>query len=170
MAISSPSLSFQDIQRGLSSLSRNELVQIRAQCALLMGTKAQIPGQVSVGDEDWVLYGILAELQRRGLEPEAIHLKLSVTSYHGYVDGSAAVRELLEQAAPGLSAVEKRALGVVAGRELARFLENQRHTGVARDTMLNNVRSIPQALEVSFPGYMGARMLGVIIRGIEDGR
>lgn len=152
---------YKQIVASLSSLSRGELEQLRQRIGFYLQHPA-VPAPAPVEEEDWLLVGIFTELQRRGVEgPRAFRIRRT-TSYAGFETQSVRVRSLLLQAAPGLTAVERRALGEVAADALARRLDGWRD--VNRDNMLMNVSKVPEAVERCYPGYLGAGLLAAVVR------
>lgn len=156
-----PQIDFADILRTLPALNRKQLEELRTKAAFFIQRRPDV--NVSMEDEDWLLSGIKKELVRRGLEkPDFVFRKND--SYRSFVTTSVKVRELLEEAAPGLSLVERRYLGEIAAKELARYLRVE----ITLRSMLEHASQIPQALNRAFPGYMEGRMLGIVIRQPRD--
>lgn len=154
-------MDYKQIIASLGALSRSELKQLRQRVGFyLQHPASSVPAPVE--DEDWLLRGIFAELQRRGVEGERAFRIRRSASYASFEAQSIRVRALLLQAAPGLSAVERRALGEVAAGALARRLEGWRD--VNRENMLMNVSRVPEAVERCYPGYLGAGLLAAVVR------
>lgn len=152
---------FSDVLRALPSLNRTQLEELRTKAAFLISRRPNTA--TSMEDEDWLLYGIKTELVRRGLEnPDFIFRKNE--SFRSFITISPKVRELLESAAPGLSLTERRWLGEVAAKELAKYLR----VDISLRSMLEHASQIPQALNRAFPGYMEGRMLGIVIKHMRD--
>lgn len=150
---------FDQITETLPRLSKKQLEQIKGRINLLLAHQPKTV--VPLEEEDWILRGILIALKDRGLCDEAFvrNFRLKPASfprYHKHVDE---VKRLLEQCAPGISLVERRALGEVAGRELAKYIWQD----VSLTNLLNNVEYIPHAIDKSFPGYMASKMLAVLV-------
>lgn len=147
----------QQILRSMQGMSRAQLEQVRQRTAYYLQHKTAVTE--SVEEEDWLMLGILHELDRRGLDARPIRLK-KASSFAQYQTQSENVRALLLKAAPGLNALQRRALGQVAGRELARYLT---WVDVNRESMLMYVSRTPEAIDAAYPGYMAAKMLGLVI-------
>lgn len=143
--------------QSLQSMSRSQLEQVRQRASYHLQHKT---GAIeSVEDEDWLMLGILHELDRRGLDARPIRLK-KPASFAQYQTQSENVRALLLKAAPGLNVLQRRALGQVASKELARYLT---WVDVNRGSMLMYVSKIPEAIDAAYPGYMAAKMLGLVV-------
>lgn len=158
---------FNQILLGLGTLNRTQLEQIRQRCAFFLQQKH---GSAGLEDEDWLLYGILSELSRRGIDnQQTINFRIKKSgSFHSYQTKSERVRMLLEQAAPGLTFTERRALGEVAAKELARFFEKDRKWDITLNRMLERIDLVMPAMDRSFPGYLESGMLGVVLRQMRD--
>lgn len=154
---------YSQINQALGRLSRNQLEQVRKRCTFLL--QYQTREQVPVEQEDWLLLGILSELRYRGLDKGSFQLK-NHSSHASFNSQSEKVRELLLEAAPGLTPVERRVLGQVAAAALAKYIS---WTDVNRDNMLRYVSHVPEAVDVAFPGYMESRLLHLVV-GKVDGR
>lgn len=154
----------------LAQLDRQGLEEFRRKATFLLQQKSASFKTVALENEDWLLEGIKTELSRRGLLQPSDSFKLKNSrSYAGFQTKSEQVRELLEKAAPELSLVELKYLGEVAAKELARYIESwnpkpgEQKVMVSLFTMLRFVDRVPQAIEVSFPGYIASQVLGIII-------
>lgn len=164
-----PRVDYQDILNALPFLDRSQLEQVKKRVNLnIQGKTGRTVN--SLEGEDWLLEGIKAELKRRGIDQTPLPFVLkNNTAFKGFNTKSARVRELLEKAAPGLSLVERRYLGEVSVKELARYIETwqpkagQDKVAVSLYSLLHHVDRIPEALNNSFPGYIEAQMLGIII-------
>lgn len=155
---------FKDIMGSLRSLSRTQLEAVRKQAAYHLQHQSS-RGSAPVEEEDWLLLGLLTELRRRGLDGRDFKIKSS-SSFAGFQTQSVGVRELLLTAVPGLSAVQRRLLGEIAGYELARYLESwSPPKEISRANLLMYVSRVPEAIDRAFPGYMAAGMLGLVVSG-----
>lgn len=150
-------MEYKEVIDSLSRLNRAQLEQVRRRCAFLL--QHQQSGLVSVEQEDWLLLGILSELRFRGLDKGSFQLK-NHSSHASFNTQSEKVRELLLEAAPGLSAVQRRALGQVAAQALASYLT---WTNVNRDNMLRYVSRVPEAVDEAYPGYLESRLLHLVV-------
>jgi len=162
------SSNFQKICDLLPSLDRGELEQVRTRCAYQLQHKTA--KQTIVDQQDWLLEGVLAELQFRGIYTSRNQLQIkNPRSFAGYTTKATAVRALLEHAAPNLTSLQKMSLGRVSAHELFEFLTSWKdEDGVSRpvtlNLMLESVHLVPNALDRAFPGYMASQMLGLIVR------
>lgn len=149
-------MSYQSICEELPSLTRKELDDIRKRCALLM--QNQSIRSDAVEEQDWILEGILHECQHRGIYVgRSFHIKRT-GSFAAFITKSEALRELLAECAPGLTPVQRVALGQVCARELANYLRQP-----SFQSMMNHVHLIPTALEEAYPGYMQSRLLSLVV-------
>ena len=153
-------MSYENTLIELPTYSHKQLEEVRKRCALLMQSKSSIGN--SVEEADWVLEGILHECEHRGIYvSRGFHLKRS-GSFGSFATKSEQVRDLLTECAPGLTPVQRVALGQVCARELANLL--QRIYGTPNfDLMMTRVHMIPEAVEQAFPGYMASRLLGLTV-------
>ena len=126
-----------------------------------MGTSPKTKEQ----SQDWLLLGLTGELRRRGLWARTCPLpaKLLPTDY---AEKAEHVRQHLLKGynSPNPRTVERMALGGLAGSVLADYLTKIR-VPVTPKTVLINVEKVPVALEESFPGYWGQKLLGFCIQG-----
>ena len=149
---------FEDIVPALSTLNRSQLEQLRTRAAFLL----QHSPRATIVDEDWLLTGVLSELRYRGLTDLTTFKIKNSTSFAGFQTRSENVRRVLLEGAPGLNAVERRALGELAAKWLAASLAEW--TEVSLHSMLEKIGNIPAVIDAAFPGYMAERMLGIVIR------
>lgn len=158
--------SYQAILEALPGLNKTQLGEVKKRVAhLLQGSGSA--DRAPVEDEDWLLLGIIAELQRRGLEADdrsQFVIKKS-SSYASFSTASEITRGILLRAAPNLDAVERRLLGQIAGRELAKHLEGWHDPPeISLHNLLIRVGHVPVAIETAFPGYMASGMLSLVVR------
>ena len=161
---------FQQVIGLLSSLSRSELDEVRKRAAFFLQHKAV--QRAVVEQEDWLLEGVLTELERRGRYSNRGQFKLKNTgTFAGVSTKLAEVRRLLEKAAPNISPSQKKYLGEVVAEELANYLSTPYLVDgkiVVRElsinSMLSNIHLAPEAIDRAFPGYMAAGMLGLVVR------
>ena len=154
---------YQQLVSSLPTMSKSQLTKLRQHVAFLLQHSPIDPVQ-PVEDEDWLLRGILTELDRRGLNVGKDFKIRRDSSYASFRAQSESVRAHLLRMVPNLTAVQRRALGEVCGRELALYLASwQSAPEINRHTMLTYVSRVPEALERSFPGYMAAGLLKMVI-------
>jgi hypothetical protein len=111
--------------------------------------------------DDWLTEGIVTELVRRGLLHKGMDWKRVAPS--GYQQQSESIRTLLKAATRRpLTAGEQYALGRLVARALADYLQNT--PGFGLKVMLQNISKVSEALENSYPGYLVAGMLGMLIK------
>jgi hypothetical protein len=145
----------QEVLTRLPKLSRAELREVEKHCRAL----ASLSGHSDEPADDWLITGIKTELQRRGLIRARFPWKeLAPPKFAALC--AATSEALLGAFTPPLTSPERFALGRLAGRALADYLE--RHDGrghVSAKAMLANIDKVPTALEASFPGYLAAGLL-----------
>lgn len=113
---------------------------------------------------DWLLNGIFFELDRRNLvnvRPSMVHLK-KLPGYKTFPDKADAVIKLMERQLPMMTDLNWRQLGLTCASSLARYLEHK--VALSLNIMINNVDKIPVAINASFPRYMEAGLLHLIVR------
>ena len=144
----------------LGSLNKTQLEDVRRRAAFLIQHK---PGGsvAAVADEDWILHGILYELERRGLGDNVGFNVRRSRDFKGFQTKSETVRAILGSAAPDLSAVELRLLGEIAAKALASYVTWK---DISRDIMLEHVHLIPLAISRSFPDYLECGMLNLLVK------
>jgi hypothetical protein len=163
-----PRAGYKDILESVPYLKRNELEELRLRVNFNLKAKSTSPVKEPIESEDWILEGIKTEIERRGLMDKGMQFRIkNNTSFQGFQTKSQAVRELLAKAAPDLTVIERRYLGEVAAKELARYIEGWNSEDyqvvISLHTLLRYVDRIPEAIEHSFPGYIASQMLGIII-------
>jgi hypothetical protein len=152
-----------ELQEIIRKLPRLTLVEKRILLKEL-GSASVTPPEKSL--DDWLLPGIEAELRRRGLSHRALNQKLINRLAPNYFEESKRVREhLLGQLKPlKLKHAELISLGGIFAQALASYRSPVTPIGIK--FMLQNVGNIPEAIEQSFPGYLGAGMLQYLIKEI----
>ena len=134
-------------------------------------TKAATSAAPQVNVQDWLTPGIIAELRRRGLEYSGLSEKRINGMAPDYLAESTAVmvylrRKMLKSKAQASTArldhAELLGLGRVIAQVLADYLQNVRSINLKY--MLTNISKVPDAIEASFPGYLGAGMLYMLVR------
>jgi len=147
------------ILRALPHLKPEELLAVKARVngALSLRGGAVPTPPAPLNDEDYLLAGIEAELRRRGLLGQRADLAYLVKQNANFGARSAEVRAGLINCG-AVNATERAALGLLAARALAAYLERG-HVPVAPTTLLNNVAKVPVAIDASFPGYLEAGLL-----------
>ena len=145
----------------LPRLNKGELEEVKRRTTALLQMGRRTDPQ-PIEDEDWLLLGILSELRHRGLDNRPTVRLKKASSYAGFSAQSERVRQLLLDAAPGLTAVQRRALGEIAARALADYLT---WTDLNRDTLMRFVGRVPEALDKAYPGYTSSGLLPLIIGG-----
>jgi hypothetical protein len=163
--VTKQSTNLQQVLRLLPQLKPAELTEVRNRLQFL-GTPDETPGT-----DDWLTEGIVSELVRRGLLRKQQDGFWRRSAPKGYSANAEVQREFLIDASrkdlPGrvclpLSIQEKYALGRVVGRALADYLANT--PGFGLKVMLQNINKIPEALDASFPGYVAAGRLSLLIK------
>lgn len=123
-----------------------------------------IPQEVSEPErqDDWILQGYADELSARGLGKTVPNQPHRLKSYQTYKAHASRVEALILEAIGTLTVVERRVLGQIIARALAKMISEW--AAVSFDLMMRQTGRIPQALEQSFPGYLDAGMLKWLIR------
>ncbi|MDE2426277.1 MAG: hypothetical protein KGO96_10275 [Elusimicrobia bacterium] len=152
-----------EVLKSLSSLRRSELEEVKKRATFLLQHSMSVVE--SVEEEDWLLYGIMEELKRRGLHSGGDFRIRHASSHAGFQSQSERVRALLLEAVPGLSLSERRLLGMLAAESLATYISKWRPEPreVSRDNLLRYVGKVPEAIDSSFPDYLSAGMLASVL-------
>ncbi len=155
-------LNYQEVLNTISFFNLRQLEELRSKALFLIQLRSK--STQGIEDSDWLLAGILTELTYRGLISEKDRFRVKkATSFRGFQTKSEKVRELLENSAPELNNIEKKALGQICGRELAYYL-TYNGNDVSLHLLLEHVDLTLMAMDKAFPGYLQSRMLGVIIK------
>jgi hypothetical protein len=148
----------------LDKLSNQELEQLRKRCSALSGLSAKRKNvDLREMNEDWILSGILHELEIRGMKemiPSNFYIR-NKSSFNSYWEGSLSCRQLFEKHIDARNTAKRIALGRICAKVLARKVEE--FAPIVLDSMLNNVRMIPEAFDKSFPGYLQAGFIRFMI-------
>lgn len=118
--------------------------------------------------DDWILPGIERELRRRGLFTGSLNrarlARLAPNYHQDAAEFCTRYRKKLNKIMP-LKNVQLIALGHVFARALADYLRETlpAEVSVGPQTVLRNVSKIPDAIEASFPGYLQAGMVLLLI-------
>lgn len=146
----------------LPDLTPDELEEVRRRVVAL----SSIGETDKDVDEDWLLFGIKEVLEARGLG-QTVPPHFTVRNrrqFHGYMNKSEKVRQVLTKALPDMTKIERLKLARIMAECLADYLSNYRN--VTLNTMLGNTDLMIQALDAAFPGYLSAGMVRVVLRGI----
>ncbi len=160
-----------EILAALPKLDAEDLAKVSKHLAAL---KAAAPKTTRKNDEvyhdvnnDWLLHGILRELDARGqgqLVPKGFAIT-KTSSFRGYAKHSENVRAwITRQVRRNLTKIEKLYLGDLAAGCLGDLIESWEHP-VTMHMMLNNTSRIPEAIMRQFPGYVEAGLLSWILKG-----
>jgi hypothetical protein len=155
------SVSYQEILNALPRLTVEQRQQVKLRLVganMVNGGAASAPATLSSDDKaNYVLLGITYQLRRMGvLGADGSIPQRAITNQHR-ADLAAATANL-DRFVGQLSGVEKAALGQLAARCLAEWLD-KRNIPVSINTMLNNCAKVPLALDDCFPGYLCAGLL-----------
>ena len=153
---------FINVMKALPTFSQKELTEIRTHCQFLL---QQFRNDTKpIDNEDWLMLGFISELERLGLYVP-VNIKNSQRSNAGYTTVSTEVRRLLELAAPGLDAVQKRSLGQIAAKALVDYIQSWRDPiELSLPNLLLHARQVPVAIDRAYPGYLEAQLLGLTVR------
>ena len=151
----------------LSKLSSEELEKVRLHIIArpdYIGRSKRKNVNLQEVNDDYLLSGILHEMEVRGMQdliPSNFYIK-NKSSFNSYWEGSKSVREHLELKLINMNTSERLILGRICSRSLAK--EVIQFAPIGLDSMLNNVRKIPEALDKSFPGYIEAGLIGFLLQ------
>lgn len=154
---------FAQVQALLTRLTPDERNKIKLLIAKHPGTAAKRSvASFNEVEADWLLQGILAELRRRGHKP---HIK-DMSQIRGlcvdYEMTSQEVREHLEAMLPSeVTAAELRTLGTITARAL---IDRFRNVPIGLKPLLQLAGRSMEALDDSFPGYLGSGMIYWIVK------
>lgn len=160
---------FDQILLLLPKLDQAELENLRLRCAALGSIGPKQRTSISEMHQDWLLSGILFELEKRGLAstiPGDFYIR-NKQSFGSYSQNADRVRRLFEENSGTRSSVDKLALGRLLARTLARRVEQ--FASVSLDTLLRNVGLIPEAFDAAFPDYINAGVLPFLIKAMHGG-
>jgi hypothetical protein len=145
----------------LPQLDPDELVMVRQRASAL----AALDGVQEEAEEDWLLNGIIAQLQDMGLGdlvPPGFKI-LNRRQFHGYLPKSEKLRKTIEKTLPGTTRLNRLALGKLLAKCLAAKVASFRP--VTFHALLQHAELSLAALDAAFPGYLSAGLLPVILRG-----
>ena len=152
---------FPELLRSIDQLNTTQLKAARQRINFQLQHRSD---QTTLEDEDWLLHGINAELRRRGLDNRDSFRVKKDSSFASFNTQSEQARELLLLAAPGLTAIQRRALGEIAAKALADWLSTWQNYSINRETLMRNVGKIPEAIDRAYPTYIETGLLGLIIK------
>lgn len=158
-----PSPHFQKILEQLPDLNIEQLKEVKKRCDYALKQKTQMENP-----QDYLLDGILNELRNRGLGPtvpDNFRIKNS-RSFSAYINTSERVKAYLEEAIPNMTFTQKKSIGVIAARCLAKYIESWEHI-VSLETMLRHVSRIPAAIDFFFPEYASNGALRLLVESKE---
>jgi len=147
----------------LPELSREQLQQLAARVAFLLGDNKKGAREDGDGIETWLLDGIRYELKCRGL-PDDFPLA-AVKRWKQYKEFSQVaphVGEWLDGLIPDMTRVERVSLSNVAAETLAYHLST--FTTVGLEQMLHFYGRVPDAFNNAFPGYAANNWVRMILR------
>ena len=162
----------------LKDLTSPELEIVRKHAIAYAGIGPKRRISINEVRQDWILDGILYELQRRGLG-DTISGEFFIRnkqSFAGYAEKSERIRRLLEKNVPAeygfpahfLKTTDKLALGQICAHLLAREVDE--FAPISLDTLLRNVGLIPEAFDSAYPGYISNNMLPMLIKALHERR
>lgn len=143
----------------LPDLTIEQLKEIRTRCSYFIQQRTK-PNQ---SNDDYILSGILTELEDRGLGatiPKSFKIKNN-RSFAAYLTTSEQVKNHLELSIPNMTFTQKKALGIIAARCLAKHILSW-NGDISLETMLKFVSRIPASLNYYFPGYVECGLLHLI--------
>jgi hypothetical protein len=115
-------------------------------------------------EEDWLLRGITQVLRKRGLVNSTWWPTKEVRKRAAphWDENAEQVRRTLLEALPKLDRAQLNTLGTKAAEALAVWLDLRR-VQLGPRSMLSNVGNIPEAVDASYPGYMEAGLLKMVL-------
>jgi hypothetical protein len=143
-----------------------EIVRKHAIAYAGIGPKRRIP--INEVREDWILDGILYELQRRGLGdtiPGEFFIR-NKQSFAGYAERSERVRKMFDGYFS--TTYDRLAFGRMLAHSLAKKVDE--FAPISLDTLLRNVGLIPEAFDSAYPGYISNNMLPMLIKALHERR
>ena len=152
-------MKFNEILTSLPRLSPEELSEVRQRVTAL----SSLDGIVVT--DDWLLQGIVQVITDRGLG-DTVPARFRITNrrqFHGYLDKAEKVRNTVLQAFPEARKIDKISLGRLLAQSLATRIEEFR--SLSLNAMLQHVDLALPALDQSFPGYLQAGFLKILVRG-----
>lgn len=155
-------MSKEAILRELPSLPSKDLIEIRNQVSALLSLSGKPEHDTH---NDWLLDGIIYELERRGLKkiiPPDFRIK-NITSFRNFPEKSNRMQAFLKDTMPVMSRSERVFVGRMCARALAMHIEKFAPVGL--HIMLNLVDRLPAALEEQFPGYIQTGMFRFVVKG-----
>jgi hypothetical protein len=157
-----PSTNLSIVLGALVNLTSADLERVKLRVGALNSISGGAKELVVPNPSDFLLDSIYYELRRRGVlhSRSALPPKLITATY---IEDSAEVRRLLISAVGPLRAIEMGALGHIAIRALASYLEKA-GAPIVPSTLINNISKVIPALEASFPGYLEAGLLIYCLR------
>lgn len=154
-------MSFDEILRQLPKLTAAQLTELRQRAAALLAVSGV---SEEMATDDWLLQGVLRELDDRGLSGTVpMYFKISNgRQYYGYRGKAKKVRETFEGALV-LTRSEQVVLGRLLARSLAEYIERFRPVNL--NAMLQHADLVLPAFEDAFPGYLKSGLVPVLLRG-----
>lgn len=119
---------------------------------------------------DWLLWGVLAELKRRGLsyrEQGPADIRRLAPNYEAASEPvRAQLERCLRQGVPTPGKVELYALGSLAARALAEYMESWEgvRVPIGLKSLLNNIGKTLEAVDQSYPGYLRCGLIHCLLR------
>jgi hypothetical protein len=159
-------MTLDELLTALPSLSFEELEQVQKTTESLLSLSKK-PSQEE--NSDWLLAGILEVIQAKGLSytvPEFFKIKKD-TAHGGFLPKSRKIRTFLETELKNSSnKIPKRVDLYTFGHRCAGMLYDYLEPSheMSLDSMLRNVEKLPLAIEASFPGYLAAGLLRMLLK------
>ena len=153
-------MSLQDLTTVLNHLPKldiEELMKVKSKLGASLSLSGGKPEPSVTEIDDYLFNGIMVELRRRGLLGRNSILTSGILSVK-YRQSSAQIRALFKEQLGELKPVEYAALGQLAAKALADYLE-QANVTIGPSVLVNNIEKVPQALDASYPGYLEAGLL-----------
>lgn len=156
-----------EVLRRLPKLSPDELEQVRQRLSILRGMDAALttfggtsPSKDDAGAER-VLSAIARILQQAGLEHVNTTMLRASPAFPAFRKKLPTLMEYLSKVSP--NAIEQSAVLLVGVDLLRRYLIKQK-LPVGSRVLMQHIHRVPAVLDLQFPGYAAAGMLGWIAR------
>lgn len=159
-----------EIIRLITQLRPEDVPEVKAALSLVAAAKSA-PRMAEDISSDWLLFGIVRYLSRRGLmvEQESMLEMSRRTAYKTYREKKPPVMQYLTRIERQLDTHSKHrpTLALICAIALAEFLEHRAVFGVS--AMLSQIDKIPEALERAYPGYINAGLLRFVLSSLDPG-
>ena len=175
-------MSYAAVRTEISSFSKQQLIDLRNLCFVLLSSNSSKPSPSNpsipaarkaleqqkqqqnqqqkrewdyIPKEDWLFWGIIAELQSQGQAFPPIKNIVKFEAYNYYLSAAETIRKIFDDRVLDIRPLEQHRLGRLLTRclidYLAKFLDFDK---IDIQTILKFIIHIPTAFNVAFPGYL----------------